>query len=53
MEEIGGIRKPEVPGGRREARGGETGTTRFGMEGSDTDGAGSGGILDDRQETDQ
>ena len=37
----------------REARGGETGTTRFGMEGSDTDGAGSGGILDDRQETDQ
>jgi hypothetical protein len=31
----------------REARAGETGTTRFGMEGSDTDGPGSGGILDE------
>ena len=29
----------------REARPGETGTTRFGMEGDDSDGAGSGGMV--------
>jgi hypothetical protein len=34
----------------REARAGETGTTRFGMECEDTDGADSGGAVQNRNE---
>lgn len=37
---------PDAGGETRPARGGETGTTRVGMEGSDTDGAGTGGIVE-------